>query len=311
MRILFFFLFFFLSSLTVAQKTDAGLTDSYAFYIKSIDDFFDRFNFKKKSEFYRYVSTYYSSVEFSRKRFVAQLFKIPAAPKTKSKSQTPAKGKSLAKANLAIFNQEEAKLFLGDVCNSTHPTYLHYSDNDWYAELSCKVLYMKKPFKLTLILKVEHLNDNAFTWSVVGADASFFKMIKTNANEKSLQCDSTYKRKNFLSPISHGLEFQDVRKIFDAKNHAQDFIHAGLKSESTDKLLLLIKNSEIKFVQVNRITYHLMQIEDWQLRIEKFKMKDRNSGWLISSLVRADNIQKKEFRRKKLFLPELFNLEKN
>ncbi len=201
--------------------------------------------------------------------------------------------------------------FIIAVSDSLKPGYLQYEDENWYAELTCKVLYKQKLQDLTLVVKVEHFENDAYSWSLVSAKAPFLKFNKTKldslvtTSQASLTGKSSSHSKYFLSPVSHGLEFSDVKNIFEHKEYARDYVYTGAKSFSIDKLLLLIKKSEIKFVQINKIAYHLLQIDGWMLKVEKVKGIQRNSGWLISKLTKANSDTKADFKKKYLALPGL------
>ncbi len=293
-----FFLFLSNSNFLVAQKFDARLTDTYAFYVKNIDDFFERFNFKKSTAFYKYVVKTNPDVELLREHLLYSLFK--------TSNVLPIKNKVAKKQPVVTLKPEDVSEFISQVCNVDSPCYLKYKDSEWFAELKCSVLYKNRPQILTLILKVEHFENDAFAWSIVGANAPFFPLVKEAKGAKILDISKYVpeSERHFLSPVSHGLEFQDVRKIFGNKKHAADYVYESAHTTGIEKLLLLISKSEIKFVQVNKVTYHLLQINGWIVVIEKFKMKERNSGWLISELRKADDSVKKEFKKKKLYLPD-------
>ena len=84
---------------------------NFVFEVKQIDEFFERFNNDKNTLFYRYVLTKYPSVTIDRITVVNSLFNK--------------ENKHFDSANL--------KVFAAVVADSTHPVYLDFSSNEWYA----------------------------------------------------------------------------------------------------------------------------------------------------------------------------------
>ncbi|HKR06318.1 MAG TPA: hypothetical protein VJY62_16905 [Bacteroidia bacterium] len=211
----------------------------------------------------------------------------------------------------AEINLSELDTFILQATDSIHPEFLKYRDIDWYAELRCKVFHKGKLKKLTLILKVEKSDQNAFRWSVVSAKADFLNYNYSKAdsiyfkqlNEK-FNKDSYFNPLYFLSPVCHGLDFMNIDNVFINKGHVNDYIYKGPYSIELSRLILQIQKSEIKFVQVNSVRYHLLQINGWILTVDNFERNEKNSGWLISRLFKASSSQKSDYLITKLNIPK-------
>ncbi|MEP7169507.1 MAG: hypothetical protein ABI855_09085 [Bacteroidota bacterium] len=268
-----------------AQVEPGELTTLFAFQVNGIDDFFERFDFKKNTSFQNFVKKNYEGYELTRKKIIANLFNLKNVD-----------------LNIADIND-----FISCVADSIHPQFMKYRDKDWYAELRCKVFYKNQPKKLTLILKVEQSAQNTFRWSVASVRADFlnYKHSKVDSNinsrlNEALKSDTIRSTKYFLSPVSHGLDFMDIDNVFINKTHVNDYIYFGPRSFELNKLILQIQKSEIKFVQVNSIRYHLLQVDGWVLTVDYFERNEMNSGWLVSKLVKSDEKQKEEYLLSKL-----------
>jgi hypothetical protein len=72
------------------------------------------------------------------------------------------------------------------------------------------------------------------------------------------------------------------------------------RSYQLEKLISKVKNSEIKFVQVNTISYHLLQLENWLLIVDYFNRNEKNSGWLINTLLKISDEQKQAYLKEHL-----------
>jgi len=56
-----------------------------------------------------------------------------------------------------------------------------------------------------------------------------------------------------------------------------------------------IKN---KFIQIDKIAYHLLQIDGWVVNVDYYNRSDYNSGWLISKLIKVNNKEKEIYKSK-------------
>lgn len=268
-----------------AQINKSEFTKEFALNIKTIDDFFDRFDFRENTAFRKFLSKEYPQLTYTRKSFIPILFNQ--------------KGETVL--------EEDKKKFIEQVTDSINPKFLNYSDTSWFAELTCKVNYLGNPKNLTLILKVEGTEDNLYSWTIVSAKADFLKLKPTKADStllktKDLCCVSGVNKSStyFLTPISHGIDFTNVDNVFMNNTHINDYIYSGPRSFELCKLISLVKQSKVKFGQIDNIAYYLFQIDGWVLKIDYFNRNDYNSGWLISRLIKVNNQEKDIFKLKNL-----------
>ena len=195
-----FFYFLLFSTESKAQITKADFTKDFALQVKTIDDFFDRFNFRENTAFRNYITKQYPQLKYTRNNFIPLLFNQ--------------KGVTIA--------ETDKNNFIGQVTDTLHPKYLNYSDTTWYAELSCKVVYLGKPRNLTLIMKVESVESDMYSWTIVSASADFlkFKPVKSDSVirlNKDTCCKAGINKNAayFLTPISHGIDFTNVDIWYD------------------------------------------------------------------------------------------------
>ena len=98
----------------------------------------------------------------------------------------------------------------------------------------------------------------------------------------------------------------DLDNVFMNKDHVTDYIYNGPQSSSLLKLVDQIKNSEIKFVEVKSVKYHLLQVYGWIMVAEYFLREDKNSGWLINKLIRATDSEKENYLLTSLNIPRYY-----
>ncbi len=280
MRIFFAMMIGFLIHLkSIAQTPSSDLTETFAFSVHSIDDFFDRFNARKNTAFENYVHNNFPGYELKRERLILSLFDY----------------------DYLALNKSNAELLIRQVSDSTNPQFIKYEDEDWFAELECKVYYKGVPKNIRLILKVEQSGPDTYHWAIVSAKAGILN-VKAQDNYKAKPKDKSTDivigmRKYFLSPVSHGIDFANLRNVFINNTHIEDYIYKGPRSSSLLNFISLVQNSQLKFQQVNKISYRLAQLDGWMMEINYFNRDTKNSGWLISNLVKLSPEEKNKFMK--------------
>lgn len=282
-----FLLFFPLTLFAFAQQRIATneLTDKFAYEVHTMDVFFERFNFKKNTALLNYIIKNNPERIVTRAGLVKSLFNYNKFEQN--------------------FRQDTVKDFIITVTDSINPMFARYRDSGWFADLDCKVVYNGKPTTVKLVLMVEKTLQNAYKWSVISADASWLHLKKNKSDSLVAQNkDELFARKDsmkyFLSPVSHGINFSNVFKVFENKEHVADYMAKDAHSLELAKLISLIQKSEVEFLEVDKITYHLLQLKGWGLTVNYFGTNPRNSGWLISRLSKLDIQQKNEYLHRRL-----------
>lgn len=272
------------STIGRTQVIKKDLTAVFAFQVHSIDDFFDRFNFRKNTGFQTFIKKKYPDYEMKREVLVSSLFNT---------------------LNTNLIKSPERKEFLLQVTDSLHPQFIKYNDHDWFAELRCRVLYKNKIRNLTLIVKVEKTPKNEYLWAVVSANADFLKVmqVRSDSAKSAMEKESNIQVKNTrysLSPVSHGIDFINLENFFASKEHLHDFVSAEYYSPELNRLLLFIKKSEVKFDQINSTSYHLLQLNGWVVVVDYFNRNEKNAGWLINRLEKVSLMQKENYLKTNL-----------
>jgi hypothetical protein len=287
MKLKWIILFFIQSFSSSAQQSVSGLTETFAFSVKSIDEFIGRFNYDRGTEFEKYFQEHYAGQELTRPKLLLSLFNY---------------------RNKSFAGNPDVKKFIEEVSDSLLPQYINFSDRLWYAELECKVIYNSTPRSMALILRVEEDQNRAFKWTIVSADADFLGTDTLVKDSLSFISDNEYlknrindKNRYFLHPVSHALGFMNIDVIFSYMNEdIEDYVYEGKKSVQLENLIAKVKKHEIEFIQVNAISYHFLQIKGWIAIVDYFNNNDLNSGWLINTLINATNDQKSNYLKKHL-----------
>ena len=133
MRFLIWLLAFVTCQSAFSQIFQDEVTANFAYQVKQIDEFIERFNNKDKTLIKQYVQKLDTAAKFKRENLI----------------------KSLFNASDTSWKKEEIMRFIGQVTDANKPTYLNFFDNHWYAEVNCAAIYKGKPTPITLILKIQ------------------------------------------------------------------------------------------------------------------------------------------------------------
>ena len=265
------------SGQTVFTFKDSLDTRKILLEVKQIDQFIKRFN---------YEENIFNGEEKTKAEILKEKENIIAY-------QTGRK-----KILLTLFNLKDTSLFNSDaidfinfVGDDTNHISISYYDADWYATVICTMSYKGKNQNITLTLKNEGNNKRGFKWIIAGANAIF---INIGASIK----DTT----KFISPMNHELGFMDLYNVFSDSKNILDYTAEKYFPDNLSVFLFLVKSGEIKYVQVNSIKYHFLQVKNWSFTVEYFNRPDNNAGWLISSMIKSNENDKLNYRRTVLSL---------
>jgi hypothetical protein len=111
----------------------------------------------------------------------------------------------------------------------------------------------------------------------------------------------TTKVGRFLHPMSHELDFMNLRKAFANSDSISQFTVKKFEPDHLSVLLYEMKNGNVKYKTVHEVKFHFFQIEGWYFEISEFNRSGYNTGWLISNLVKVNNTSEKELLRNYIY----------
>jgi hypothetical protein len=237
---------------------------------KQVNQFFRRFNGEEneKGDRYNPGDRQYRNTKL-RKKYLAMLF------------DESNKG----------FSSDLKVQFAKDVLDKGEPGVLDFHGLGWTAEVQTIFSVSGKDQPVTLFMQLEpdHLG---YKWTInkVYSDifSTYFKRDTTKVGQ-------------FIHPMSHELDFMNLRKAF---MNVDSVAHFASKSFVPDYLTLFlyeVKRGNMKFKYVNDVKFHFFQINGWYFELADFNRPGYNTGWLISNLVKINNDRDKEALRKFIY----------
>jgi hypothetical protein len=237
---------------------------------KQVNQFFRRFNGEENEKGDRYYQgdRQYRNVKL-RKKYLAMLFD---------------------EGNRAFSNDLKVQ-FAKDVLDKSEPGVLDFHGTGWMAEVQTtfSVLGKDQPVTLFMQLEPDHLG---YKWVIgkVYSDifATYFKRDTTKVGQ-------------FLHPMSHELDFMNLRKAFLSVDSVAQFTSKTFVPDYLTLFLYEVKRGNMKFKFVNNVKFHFFQINGWYFELADFNRPGYNTGWLISNLVKINNDRDKEALRKFIY----------
>lgn len=235
----------------------------FAASTKQVNQFFRRFNAEESVEgtvrFYPGDSLYHNVP--LRKGFIQILFD----------NQT------------SSINNELKTEFINSVLSPVYPQYINFHQEGWIAEVEAEFTFKGKRESTTLILKLQP-ERMGYEWVI---DAVIFPPFKNLFNKP------VGEKKDFLHPLSHELDFMNLRRAFQDSNLPEAFTETSFKPDYLTLFLYEMKQNNIRFETVKDVKFHFFQIDGWYFEVNQFNRPGFNTGWLISNLVKL-NIGDKE-----------------
>lgn len=257
------------STSTYGQSIGFPDEENFALKVKQIDEFIDRFNRAEATPIREYVREHRAVDSLGGAALVLSLF---------NREDT-------------TWNETHVREFVSEVVRHRSATPLDFYDGGWYAELDCTGQYRGKEENFTLVLSLEVLRrGRGSKWVIEGVSADFLKLGRSQD------------RRRALNPASYGTDFMDLSEALRDTANFRNYL--GTRQQPSQLLLFFNELCEgsLAFKQVNDITYHFLQIDNWIFKVRDFNRDTPNSGWLISELMKVTDVQKLQYREKILYL---------
>ncbi|WP_258104574.1 hypothetical protein [Marinoscillum sp. MHG1-6] len=175
------------------------------------------------------------------------------------------------------------KEFVDEVTDRKSPKYLQFHQNTWFAEVQTEFLFNGRTRPVTLFMELQP-QGQGYEWII--SDVQFDPFTR-------LFDKDTTASKPFMHPMSHELDFMNLRKAFRPDVNPESFTKDGYTPDYVTLFLYELKSGRLQFETVRNVKFHFFDLEGWYFEVSKFNRPGKNSGWLISNLTRA-NLNQKE-----------------
>ncbi len=271
MKILLVFSLFLLTHSSLAQLV-TDMDDESRLYAESkqVNQFFRRFNGEEDEKGKRYYpgDKLFRTAKL-RKKYLGILFD---------------------ESNSGISSVLKTQ-FVKEVLDKPESTILDFHGAGWFSEVHTTFIVDGKaqPVILFMELEKDHLGTK---WVINKVHADIF--------EPYFLRDTT-KIGRFLHPMSHELDFMNLRKALANSDSVSQFTVKRFVPDHLSLFLYEIKKGNMRFQSVNEVKFHFFQINGWYFELSEFNRPGYNTGWLMSGLVKLNNDTEKDLIRKHLY----------
>jgi hypothetical protein len=174
--------------------------------------------------------------------------------------------------------------FITQVTSKKNPFYLDFHANEWFAEVSSSFIYKKERINIILYLKIE-MQNSGYKWVFTNIYCDRFSRLFAHMSD-------TANTSLFLHPLSHETDFMNIHKVFDDPENMDYYLEKNYNPDQLSIFTGEVKNGNLKFESVNGVKFHFFQVPGWYFEVSYFNRNEKNSGWLISNMIRINEKEK-------------------
>jgi hypothetical protein len=237
---------------------------------KQVNQFFRRFNGEEdeKGERYYPKDKPYRNVKL-RKKYLGILFD---------------------EANTGISSELKIQ-FARDVLDKADPAVLNFHGGEWFCEVRSQFTQQGKTIPVILFMELEKAQlGSKWVISKVHADG-FTQRFKRD----------TAKVGQFLHPLSHELDFMNLRRAFLNPDSVTQYVSRHFQPDYLTLFISEVQKGNLKFKTVEDIRFHFFQIDGWYFELAQFIRPGYNTGWLIANLVKLKDETEKDLLKRYLY----------
>ncbi|MFY0600580.1 MAG: hypothetical protein JXR03_12990 [Cyclobacteriaceae bacterium] len=185
----------------------------------------------------------------------------------------------------AIDNKTKER-FVEEVIDKKSPKFLDFHSDTWTAEVKTSFQFKGEEVSIILFMEVQQ-QGQGYEWVIADLIFEPFKeqFLKDTSNQKS-----------FIHPMSHELDFMNLRKAFQEGVATESFTKRSFEPDFVTLFVYEMNRGNLRFKTVENVKFHFFSIGGWYFELTKFNRSSLNSGWLISNLVQIDSEQKKQLK---------------
>lgn len=181
--------------------------------------------------------------------------------------------------------------FAKDVLDRGETSILDFHGGEWFAEVRTLFTMNGKDYPVRLFMELEKAQLGT-KWSIYRAETQMFDPYFLR---------DTSKVGKFLHPLSHELDFMNLRKALSQPDSVTQFAIRNFEPDHLSVLLYELARGDVRFKSVVEVKFHFFQISGWYFEVSNFNREGYNTGWLISNLVRLQSEKDKDALKRYLY----------
>lgn len=246
------------------KAIDSQVEENFAFKVKHIDEFFERFNDdQQSSSLSEYLQKNYPDYIVEREKLLLQLFD--------QESET--------------LDKQLVSEFISYIADTSNAVFLDFDDLDWYAEVDCLFEHENINKSIQLILQYIVNANGSSKWIIAGVNGNLYEV------PESINPTVT------LNPVSYGTDFIGLRRAMTDNKNARNYISKTFEPDQLTLFVLMWVNDQLILKEKSKVMYHFFQIDGWFFTLESFDRNTTNSGWLITNLIKVSEDDKTLYKK--------------
>jgi hypothetical protein len=174
--------------------------------------------------------------------------------------------------------------FVKDVLNDTNPKFLDFRGDKWFAEVNAVFTYQNRPVNLLIYLQIEK-SGLGYKWVISNV---FFESF----SEIFFHPDKSDKAASFLHPMSHEIDFMNLRKAFADPKVIDYYAPNKYTPDYLTLFFVELKGGHLLYKTINNVKFHFLQVDGWYFEVNDFNRSGFNSGWLVSNLLKINEVER-------------------
>ena len=176
----------------------------------------------------------------------------------------------------------EAKTFAQRILDDS--IRINYRDTTWFAKAACKGTFKGKSIDFTLYLNVEKRQEDMYKWVIAKAEGDIFSLTPSLSKESIM-----------LMPDDHETNFMSLHRITTEKDdYILNYKQRDYMPDETTVFYTLVYNGLLDIDYVKELKFVFLQVPGYVFSVSHFDRDNYNAGWLIDSLSRATDKEKRE-----------------
>ncbi|MBN3035390.1 MAG: hypothetical protein JW861_07365 [Bacteroidales bacterium] len=182
--------------------------------------------------------------------------------------------------------KDDIKNFIAKLTDPVQTAFLDFHGQDWFAELPATFLTYRKRENLILFLCLEQ-ERLGYKWSITNVYYERFLKLYYKGEAEMVM-------KTFLHPMSHELDFMNIRKVFQNPDYVEYYACKSFHPDFISLLTYEVKQGNMKFEGSGDPKFHFFQIPGWYFEVSFVNRPGYNTGWLITKLIRITEEERRE-----------------
>ncbi|MCC5945062.1 MAG: hypothetical protein JJT94_09000 [Bernardetiaceae bacterium] len=154
--------------------------------------------------------------------------------------------------------------------------FLNFHGGQWFAQVEAVFTYEGREQDITLFMEIQS-EEVGSKWVI--------SQVHFKPYVRHFEPVDKHNTEIFIHPMSHELDFMNLRKAFASGNAIGSYTSEKHKPDHLTLFLYEYSQRKFEFKTIKEVKFHFFQTPGWYFEVSKFVRGGYNKGWLISNLI--------------------------